>query len=116
MAALFNEKGLSGYVSFEAQGSDGIYISILPGATDQENDKIVPSNQPSDLRIHMYGQSLEEKRNSILHQYPLVMKDGQTGCSAKGPISASKEGIIGRGISIVDRQGRNLGSGIIGWN
>ena len=116
MAALFNEDGLSAYVSFEVKSSGKVAVGVIPNSESKHKALITPSNQLSNLRIHRYGQRLDDRANTILYQYPLLASGAGLCCQARLSISADEMGIIGRGISISDQDGKELCAGIVGWN
>lgn len=116
MAAMFNEDGLSAYISFEVKSSGNVAVGVIPNSESKHKTLTIPSNQSSNLRIHRYGQRLDDRANSILYQYPLLALGASLCCDARLSISADEIGIIGRGVSISDQDGKEICAGIIGWN
>lgn len=116
MAALFDNNGLWACISFEGKGSGRLAVSVTPSGESKHRSLTIPSNLSSSLRIHSFGQRLDDHTNSVSYQYPLLASGACLYCHARLSISADETGIIGRGISIADQNGKELCAGIIGWN
>ena len=85
IAALFSDKGLSGYISFEGQGDGRARVrTVTP----------LPS-KAHELRIHKYGQYLNENANDVLYRQLLVNERSHLTCYIPLIVSAEEKGIIG---------------------
>lgn len=114
MAALFKDRIFLAYVFFEDLRSGHTAITLKAGEKMRENPDIL--SQASEVRIHQYGQLLKDPGNAVIHRSPVSVNGEQCGCLTKLVVTTGKMGIIGRGISISDRNDDVLASGVIGWN
>lgn len=84
---------------------------------DDIGDNSLFNHHLSSFRIHRYGTSITNSEdNPAVHSFTVdnTKPISSTGLSLS--LSADYEGVVGRGISIVDGNGIVLGSGVIGWN
>lgn len=110
MAAIFQEQSHLGCVYFHELKSGGTALSTDVMPVDKCSDR--QSGSPL-VQIHAFGAVAWNHENPILHSIPL---DGISKCTVGLTLNSSDEGVIGRGLSIVDQNGIVLGSGVIGWS
>lgn len=116
MAAVFRNHAPVGCIHFRHTARGKAILMNMTVVSEAEKPLLASNEHVLNVRIHKYGVHSVDINNPVLHHFVLCSNQSKIRCDSMSILSVSESGVIGRGLSIVDKDGVCFGSGIIGWN